>query len=112
LGFATAQVDTGESRTGEVAVVVLDILLFCNLVLFAVCAVRSPRAKGTPVDDLVRQAKLAPVPPPPSSRPRVVGSDNILLFPSADELARRRARAAHPSAGSPSMGMWHHPSLG
>ena len=79
--------------------IVLDILLFCNLVLFAVCAIRSPRAKGTRIDDLVARAELSPVAPAPRPVAVAVPHDNVLPFPGAAELARRRAKAAHPSTG-------------
>jgi hypothetical protein len=90
-------------------VIVLDILLFCNLVLFAVCAVRSPKAKGTRIEDLVRQATASRVPQAPRPGPSLVAEDNIVPFPSVAELVRRRARTAHPSAGLPT-GFGHHPS--
>jgi hypothetical protein len=93
----------------ENAVIVLDILLFCNLVLFAVCAFMSPRAKGARIDDLVAQAT--------KGRPRTMPGielvstpprrDNLVPFPGAAEMARRRAKPLHPSAG-----LRHHPGIG
>jgi hypothetical protein len=82
--------------------VVVDILLFCNLVLFAVCAARSPKSRAASIDDLVREA--APRPPV-----QLMHGSNVVPFPGADELARRRARVLHPS--HPSSGLSHHPSF-
>jgi hypothetical protein len=81
-------------------VIVIDMLLFCNLVLFAVCAIRSPRAKGTRIDDLVERATLSRVGPAlvRAAAPAPAATDDkIVPFPSAAELARRHGRSLHPS---------------
>lgn len=90
--------------------IVLDILLFCNLVLFAVCAFRSPSPRSTRIDDLVGQAtgRRPPVvvlhtrPEPLQAR-----SDNVVPFPSPADAARRRGKSVHPSGG-----LRHNPSIG
>jgi hypothetical protein len=79
-------------------VIVVDVLLVCNLVLFAVCAFRVPRQGRSRLDDLVAQARLDPQ---PASTWQM---GQILAFPTSDELARRRARSAHPA------GHFSHPS--
>lgn len=90
--------------------IVLDILLFCNLLLFAVCAFRSPSSRSTRIDDLVEQAtgqRPAVVALPTRLEQAQARSDNVIRFPSPDELARRRGKAAHPPTG-----LRHHPSIG
>lgn len=92
--------------------IVLDILLFCNLLLFAVCACRAPRAKGTRIDDLVGQAtgwrSTAAVTPVRAAQAASGATpDNVIEFPGPAEMARRRARVAHPATG-----LRHHPGIG
>lgn len=78
--------------------IVVDVLLALNLVLFVVCAVRAPRPARPGIDDLVAAARLqgsalavqvAPVP-----------RGNIVPFRSREELRLAHARAAHPSSSA------------
>jgi hypothetical protein len=95
----------------ETAVIVLDILLFCNLLLFAVCAFRAPRAGPSRIDDLVEQATKGRAPATFAAAPRPLPAsrdgDNVVPFPSPAEIARRRSKAVHPSVV-----LRHHPGLG
>lgn len=73
--------------------VVLDVLLGCNLVVLFVFALRPRQAPATGIDELLRAVGLGDA---ATARP---SSDGVIVpFASRDELAMRRARAAHPSA--------------
>ena len=79
--------------------IVVDVLLALNLVLFVVCAVRAPRPGRSRIDDLVTAARQ----PAPALAMRVVPirSDNVVVpFRSREELRIAHARAAHPSSGA------------
>ena len=71
--------------------VVVDVLLVCNLILFAYCALRSPRARSSRLDQLLHRVDR--------TDGEVAGGEmgKVLRFPSTDDLAIRRARAVHPS---------------
>ncbi|HMK99085.1 MAG TPA: hypothetical protein VK428_02745 [Acidimicrobiales bacterium] len=71
--------------------VVVDVLLVCNLILFAYCALRSPRARSSRLDQLLHRVD--------GTDGEAVGREmgKVLRFPGVDELAIRRARAVHPS---------------
>lgn len=75
--------------------VVLDVLLACNLVVLLVFALRPRQAKAPNFDELLRAVGLGG----PMSQPST--SDGVVVpFATREELAMRRARAAHPSAES------------
>ncbi|MHB8681788.1 MAG: hypothetical protein ACYDA2_06820 [Acidimicrobiales bacterium] len=83
--------------------VVVDVLLACNLVLFAVCAYRAPhRAPRPGIDALVAEARSGR---PPVVVPVVPAGDAVVVpFCTRGELAMRRAKALHPSSGHPAAG--------
>ena len=101
--------------------VVVEVLLGCNLFLFAACAIRGHRPPRSKLDELLASVRV----PVRAGDATSVESDpdqdgaTIIAFPTSEEMAIRRARAAHPSghaldgsyacARHPSMG---HPSLG
>lgn len=76
--------------------IVVDVLLALNLVLFVVCAIRAPRPARPSVDDLLAAAR--------SGRrlavrvvPAHVPQGNVIPFRTREELHLAHARAAHPS---------------
>ena len=76
--------------------VVVDILLVCNLILLAVCAVRAPRRVKPGLDELLARARRPSPVPDGAGQPMGI----VIPFPVRDQLARRRAMATHPSAGT------------
>ncbi len=71
--------------------IVVDVLLVCVVLLFARRAVRVRHPSGSLLGDLL--ARAHPVDEEPMGE--------IVPFPTGDELARRRARAHHPSGHQP-----------
>lgn len=70
--------------------IVIDVLLAANLVVFAVCAWRAPgRSRRPGIDALLAEAKVVPIP----VRSDVASCSNIVPFPSQ----LQRARSLHPS---------------
>ncbi len=69
--------------------IVLDVLLAANLVIFAVCAVRVRRPGIVRIDDLVNRALFPRSQALPSSRGVVVP------FPSHPAAQRRRSSGGH-----------------
>ncbi|HZU80272.1 MAG TPA: hypothetical protein VE991_10195 [Acidimicrobiales bacterium] len=66
--------------------IVIDVLLAANLVVFVVCAWRAPgRVRRPSIDALLGEAGLTPVP----------ARSNVVPFPTA----RVRSQAVHPSMG-------------
>lgn len=76
--------------------VLFDVLLACNLIAFAICAIRAPRASRPRLDDLIATAHLSH---PASSAPGE--GARVIAFPTREEMEIRRARAAHPSTARP-----------
>lgn len=83
--------------------IVVDVLLACNLVLFVYCAVRAPRRARPGIDELVAAARgrehgahagalIVPATPRAPS--------NVIPFRSRDQLRMAHARAAHPSSSA------------
>lgn len=78
--------------------IVVDVLLALNLVLFVVCAVRAPRPARPSIDDLVAAARFQG---PALAVPVVpVRAGNVVPFRSREELRLAHARAAHPSSSA------------
>jgi len=75
----------------EIVMVVVDVLLVCNLILFACCALRSSRADSSRADQLLQRIDR------PGDAFPAEQMGQVLRFPPAEDLAMRRARALHPS---------------
>lgn len=84
--------------------IVVDVLLVCNLLVFALCAVRGWHPGRARLDDLLSRAQVGERP----ADGQAMGE--IVPFPAGGrELARRRARANHPAGhhpGRPAQ-LWH-----
>lgn len=80
--------------------IVIDVLLAANLILFVVCAVRAPGRTRPSVDALLAQARVTPGPrslPHPAAHPAGRAQAEAVILPFASPSVRR-ARALHPSA--------------
>ena len=81
--------------------IVVDVLLACNLVLFLYCAVRAPRQTRPGIDELVAAARRPEQGSPdhglevPSGQP-----SNVIPFRSREQLRIAHARASHPSSSA------------
>lgn len=76
--------------------IVVDVLLACNLVVFIVCAVRAPRQARPQLDDLVAAARVAAAAAVPAGGP---GYATVIPFRSREQLHLAHAKAIHPSSG-------------
>jgi hypothetical protein len=77
--------------------IVVDVLLALNLVVFVVCAIRAPRQARRGIDELVAAARR-----PASGLGMHIGAPacgNVIPFRSREELRLAHAKAIHPSGG-------------
>lgn len=83
--------------------IVVDVLLACNLVLFVYCAVRAPRQARPGIDQLVAAARVPGRGSPARAFSVQAASStpsNVIPFRSREQLRMAHARAAHPSSSA------------